>query len=1184
MLTYGVTYKWQVLSKYHSCESTPGPVQTFMLRYLPDLIINNVQIPYSAYTGQNIDITWEVKNQGLGNTMHQQWNDQLYMSIDTINDEFYSLGGVPNMTYLEPGQSYSKKASFTLPKYKDGLFNIFSWADRNNNLLETNDNNNQGRNANPLWIKLTPPPDLYVNSIVTPSDFFSEDTIKVGWTVINKGKWQTETNAWPDRVYISQDFNNAQKYIIGTFSHTGDTLYPGQSYSTVHPVVIPEAIFGKYYIYVETDIYNNVYEHAYDGNNVSQSDSVNKLRPPADLMVDHIVIPKSVTNIESANIKWRVTNIGNSSPSDKDWTDGIYLTKSRNYDLSNAYFFPFHRSKSTGIPIDFMYNNDENIKIPDLIEPGDYYVYVKTDVGNDVFEYLYEKNNILRSDTTLKILIAPWPDLQVTALTIPDSAGACEAIQVNYTVTNKGTANAKGEWMDRIYVSTYYYGCPGRTLLKEIKRNSTLQPDSLYTVSTTVNLPTGFDQGSNRYCFSVYTDANNTIYEHTTETNNERIKNIFIKPSDLAVTTTNVPSQAYSGSVIGITWDIKNMGDASSPAVYWRDKIEVVDSLFNSLTDPNENMYWKYGPVKQGITYTNQNNILIPDGIFGNYYIRVTTDLYNENRERITGNNVKLIPIKIILRQPTDLIVSSFNLPANGIAGQPVTMQWNVQNTGPGATLAQGWTDRIYLSQDTIIDINDILLGTYPRSGGLTSGGSYSQSEQVFLPISAVGNYQIIVMTDFTTPYNPYGEEYEYKAEENNTSMSLMTITLAPPSDLVITQVTAPANATTGEPVTIGWTVRNLGPNKAEGYMTDMVYFSKDSVWDIGDPFFGENPVYISLLPNEERTFSLTTELNGTAADNYYVVVRTDNRNNIYEVNDLNNTHSSSSRVRVEVPQLPLYVLKQKTLQNNKGIYYRIEIPDSLNDETLLITLKGDSVRGNNELYISFDSVPDRSNYDYASSGKPFYGNQEVIVPSLKKGRYYLLVYGNVSSGATQNISLYAQIIHFQVRSVQAKEGGNKGKVTIEVGGARFTKDMKLSLQTSTKVIPADSLIFVDATKVFATFNLLDAPLGFYDVVAIKTNGDTAILKNGFKVVEKSPFTLVTSVKAPASMRLGTIGIITVQFANDGNEDILTPAFKLISEDGLPISILKQNLGKGQTQLEFECREVNGPQNVLRPG
>ncbi len=1185
-LNYGITYKWQVISKFHSCESTPGPVLTFMLRHLPDVVITNVQIPNTAFTGQNIDITWEVKNKGLGNTVHQQWTDELSMAIDTIWDGFHILGNVANMTYLEPGQSYSKKASFTLPKFKDGLFNIVSWADRYNALLEKDNTNNTGKSAFPLWVKLTPPPDLFVNTIVPPADVFSEDTVNITWSVINKGKWPTETNAWTDRVYISQDYDTAKRYFLGNFYHKGDTLYPNQSYTTTHAVILPQGIFGRYYFYVETDINNQVQEHAYDGNNISQSDSVNViLRPPADLMVSNIVTPATATNIETINIKWKVSNVGNSSPNDKHWSDAVYLTKSRNYDLSNAYVFSFNRSKpTTGVPLGLVYNSSEQIKIPNMIPPGDYYAYVKTDNALQVFEYTFEANNILRSDTTIKISVAPWPDLTVTSLQYPDSIGAGENMRIKYTVTNQGTASAVGTWEDKIYISTDNSNCPWGVEVKSIKRNTTIPVNGSYTVDTTVVVPYGFKYGSAKYCYSIITDAANTLYEHTSETNNDTTRKIFIKPSDLTVSSYNIPAQAYSGSNIPISWLISNIGTAATPAPYWRDKIEVLDSNQVSLTAASDNLYWKYAPVKAGANYTNQNSLFIPEGLQGNCFIRLTTDLFNNNNEKITTNNVTLVPIKIILRKPTDLYFSSFNPPANAIAGQPIEIPWQVKNKGQGSTVAHAWADRIYLSQDTIIDpYNDILLGSYTRNGDLNAGDAYSKNEQLFIPINAVGNYYVLGYTDFASVYEPYGKEYEHQAENNNIAKSLISISLSPPSDLVVTNISAPANATAGEPYTVSWTIRNNGPNKAYGYLTDMVYFSKDQQWDINDPFFGEKPVLINLSPNRDTTFTLTTELTGTGVGDYHVVIRTDNKNNINESSDQNNTLASVNTVKVEVAELPLYVLKSKQLFNSKGIYYRIEIPDSLNDETLLITLKGDSVLGANELYISHDSVPDRSKYEYAS-GKPFSGNQEVIVPNLKKGRYYLLVYGNKSVGDNQPITLYAEIIHFQIRSVEANEGGSGGPITVQLNGAKFTNNMDLYLKGNGTSIQANALLYVDPTKVFATFNLSNAPLGLYDVVAIKSNGDTATLKNGFKITTKSPFGLVTSVKAPVRMRRGTIDIISVQFANDGNVDLPIPQFKLISEDGLPISFLRQNLDDNNLELSFQFREVNGPQTVLRPG
>lgn len=42
--------------------ATDGPVQSFTLIDLPDLSVRKVQIPASAFSGQPIDLTWEVHN------------------------------------------------------------------------------------------------------------------------------------------------------------------------------------------------------------------------------------------------------------------------------------------------------------------------------------------------------------------------------------------------------------------------------------------------------------------------------------------------------------------------------------------------------------------------------------------------------------------------------------------------------------------------------------------------------------------------------------------------------------------------------------------------------------------------------------------------------------------------------------------------------------------------------------------------------------------------------------------------------------------------------------------------------------------------------------------------------------------------------------------------------------------
>src|SRR5690606_32002824 len=115
-LQYGRTYNWQITGK-NSCLSNSGPVQTFSLRELPDLRVKSIQTPSAIYSGQNLTVSWEVENTGLGTTGSQPWKDGVYLSLDTLfssgNDVF--LGDISNLNYLAEGQSYVQTASFAIP-------------------------------------------------------------------------------------------------------------------------------------------------------------------------------------------------------------------------------------------------------------------------------------------------------------------------------------------------------------------------------------------------------------------------------------------------------------------------------------------------------------------------------------------------------------------------------------------------------------------------------------------------------------------------------------------------------------------------------------------------------------------------------------------------------------------------------------------------------------------------------------------------------------------------------------------------------------------------------------------------------------------------------------------------------------------------------------------------------------
>ena len=141
-LDYGFTYQWKVVSR-NPCMQTPGPVQTFTVRDLPDLVVTNVIVPAAAFSGQNITANFQVKNNGAGGTQSTQWHDRLYLSTDITleTDVDYFIGDFANVTSLNPGESYVQNVSFTLPQGISGYFYLIVYTDKGNTVQETDNNN-----------------------------------------------------------------------------------------------------------------------------------------------------------------------------------------------------------------------------------------------------------------------------------------------------------------------------------------------------------------------------------------------------------------------------------------------------------------------------------------------------------------------------------------------------------------------------------------------------------------------------------------------------------------------------------------------------------------------------------------------------------------------------------------------------------------------------------------------------------------------------------------------------------------------------------------------------------------------------------------------------------------------------------------------------------------------------------
>lgn len=1151
---------------------------------LPDLEVTQVQVPPVAWSGQSFEVTWVVTNRGEGSTNVPEWLDGVYLSpISTFDpDVATALGSFPNVSYLNPGEGYTNTVSLTLPQGITGSYYVFVVTDFKDNLPESNGSNNVGRNATAMQVNLTPPPDLRVISLIAPDNAFSGQSIEVSWSVKNLGSGSTQEDEWFDAIYVSQDsiLNLESATQLGVFKHQG-LLASDSIYSQSATVKLPHAIFGAYYLFVVTDATQSVFEHVWENNNTQYRGLTITLTPPPDLVVTNLVIPTAASSGEEITVGWTVQNQGAGAPFESGWSDRVYLSVKSTFHPDSATALGVF-SGSGPLEPDSSYTLQRQVRLPNGIS-GAYYIFVKTDWDNQVFEHLFEDNNVRRSHTTIAISLSPWPDLQVTTIQAPGQATAGEQISPTWTVTNAGKAKASAAfWLDRIYVSSSATWNPSVAMqLNEVPRSQPLDTSASYTQTSTVTLPPDL---SGIYYLYVYTDVTNSVFEHTDEGNNVgRSGAIDVQPYppvDLAVTRLSASASGFSGRPLSVEWTVENLGSAATLVSSWHDGIYLSrDTLLNTSQDLLLEKIRRVGALAAAESYSRNFDVTLPNGSSGEYYLFIKTDVDNRVKDSNPNNNVKHAPapISIELSSSPDLQITSFDAPTEAQSGQPITVQWTVQNTGEASTFATTWYDAIYLSSDSRLDHTDRRLGLFTRQGALQPSASYSGSLEVDLPLFASGAYYLILKTDSRD------DAYEHGAEGNNKQAQLIILTLPPPADLVVTKVSLPNSAVSGEEVTISWTVRNQGANPAVGWLRDAVYISADSTWEVSDPLLGIARRHINLSPGASMPVSfkvnltkavladsvgnITDEMPGVTPGPYHAIVRTDIRNNIRESDDTNNTLASTATMAVDIPVLQLGVPTTGILSQGQMKYYRVEVGANLD---LRLTLTSDVSAAVNEVYVAYNRIPTLNDFDH-SAAAPFSSNQQVVVPSTQSGSYYLLVLARSLPGgiASEAYSLIAEALSFSISGIVPNAGGSGGRVTCRMFGAGFRQGTTVYLRVSPDSLLAGKVIkFISTTELRIRWDLSHVALGTYDVVAINPDGARAELLNGFVVEPLRDLRVGYTHTVPEVIFFGGTGVFTFHYQNTSNVDI-------------PYLIVLIHLPLG-TELEVSCDRFLTRQSLVQ--
>lgn len=1166
----------------------------------PDLKVESIAAPVTSFSGQPISVQYTVKNIGLDDTQVNEWYDRVVFTSDPLNYAGGTVIGTFKHTgELEMDSSYTRNVTVNVPPGIFGNRYVYVITDWFNVVFENaGENNNVGR-SDTIEVILTPPPDLQASDLSFPDTVHNNEEILLTYTLENKGGSTININYWYDQFYYSPSpvYNTNFLQSIGT-QYTYGPLAPFEPVIKGHLYTMSKTAGGEYFYYIHLDRSDVVFEHTYETNNIVRSPATFIVVNP-DLRPDSITYQEEAVAGENVTIDWLVINDGPGKLIERNIQTRIYLSDAQAFNIETATQLVSFNVSNIDLGIGDTLAMTYAVTIPDGTE-GTQYLHVFTDANEQIFENGLEANNVNHGEA-INITLPPYPDIISRELFTVDSVNAGELFSLSYEKANIGTDSIAGTSTDSIFLSFSPVWNPASNIsLGQFGGVNPLAEGDSQLVELNLLIPP--TQQSNFYYLYVKSDAKNDIFELTGEANNiSRSDTFFVSPPepvDLVVDTV-YPSMdtVSSGNNVNIHWTTRNLGPGTADAIGWFEA-----GYLSTDTILDRDLDFRFfeheivqDPLEPDSLFHLQKSAQIPNGFSGDYYLFVYSDDYSGNYEIDSLNNFNVYrnegqpkKIHIELSPSPDLFIQGFSAPVSAIAGQPLSVNLTIKNSGNAQ--APFWQTKLYLSTDQTINSGDILLATdIVTDTPLLPGNTHQTQLSVFLPVNAIGNYILIAQVDAVN------QLYEHNGESNNIQTRTLEVVLPPPSDLSISAITIPDSAFAGDIASVTWKTRNTGANPASGVFREIVYFSLDTTLDVSDQVFGILDSTVYVPPGGQVNRSFNARLNGLSRDNFYALVQTDARNNIYESNDTNNLGVSDAQMYIDIEQLHLDSLTEDVFTNGQQHYFRIEIPGSFAGENLRITVDGDSLAAYNEIYLKYGEVPTPADFE-ANNLYALNPDQELIFENLQGGTYFIMCRGFNPQASDQEVSILARIIDFELLSVSPGRIARNTQATLELIGSQMdTLRNAYIVRDSTIRIKADTIYMVNSRRAYATFTidsipfygLGEVPLGFYDVQAERWDGKLAEKIGAVEIIDQGEAAdLQFVMEYPTSVgRRNQPMKITIYMQNSGDADLVGENFIFEAPYGNQLAFTLEDLlnGNSNTTLSIPVEGAFGPPGILPP-
>lgn len=612
--------------------------------------------------------------------------------------------------------------------------------------------------------------------------------------------------------------------------------------------------------------------------------------------------PASGTTGSVVTIAWETINAGD-APQEGGWRDRVWRSADANLDATDVVVGTVYRTAT--IPIGGSVAAAIETALPS--ESGNHWYFVEVDADDDISEYGGESDNISAPFGPIVVEYPPLPDLVISGVDAPIAVEAGTPFGIAWSTCNQGDLPSSGFWRDRIHLSADDELDAGDLLLGDFVQVAGLAVGGCVAGEGVIEIP--LDRVGTWFLV-LETDAEDDIEEGDGETNNTIVFATPISVSEpplpnLAITHVAVPSTAYAGDVVEVTWTGTNTGSFETPST-WTDRIHLsIDSVLDA-TDLQLGSRLHIGAVPPGGTWTETALVPLPSTTGARYVIVVADagDLVEEGLGE--GDNVtassSTIDIQPIPRP--NLVASILAAPTSAVAGDTVEITWRVENTG-SAPAVGSWSDAIHLSADASLGSTDPLLRVQPYAAdAVAPGGAYERTAAIVLPIDYEGGERrLIVASDRN------GDLVEESEVDNVVVGDAFPMSPTPAADLAVVEVQpASAAAEFGGSIEVTYRVRNEGDQPTSVAWTDLVLISADGVVNTGDlPVGSFARSSEPLEPGAEYVATVTCELpltNDLPDGDYRFIVAADAPNAVAEP-DLSNNTVASATVSVTRPLLP---------------------------------------------------------------------------------------------------------------------------------------------------------------------------------------------------------------------------------------------------------------------------------------